>query len=82
MLEPSFYFKVYLYEEKPFFTFIFKKIPGHFFLWHLKGSAVDSEDKGEGLVASQKAQGEKKWVVRKPSESCLKAKNCWLVVET
>lgn len=56
MLEPSFYLKVYLYEERPFFAPVVKKIPGHFFLWCLKGSAVDREDKGKGLVASQKAQ--------------------------
>lgn len=47
-----FYFRVNLCEERQFIAFIFK-IPGPSFSGALKGSAVGSEDKGKGLVATQ-----------------------------
>lgn len=64
-MQPCFYFKVYLCEERQFIAFIFKKIPGHFFLWCLKGSAVGTEDKGKGLVATQEARVREEGLVQK-----------------
>ena len=55
-MEHFFYFKVNLCEEKQFIAFIFKKFRP-LFLWCLKGSAVGSEDKGKGLVATQGGTG-------------------------
>lgn len=79
MLEPSFYFKVYLCEERHFAAFIFREFLAVSFsgAWRDLQSAVRTN--GRVWLQPRKAQRAKKGLVQKPSESCLKAKNYWLV---
>lgn len=79
MLEPSFYFKVYLCEERHYTAFIFREFLAISFSGAWQDLQLAVRTNGTVWLQPRKAQWVKKGLVQKPSESCLKAKNYWLV---